>query len=206
VGEFGVGRVIARPFEGEHPYTRTARRHDYSVVPPKKTMLNYISEQGKDVWAIGKINDIFVGSGITRTVRTVNNEDGINKTLEWMKEDFEGLCFVNLVDFDMTYGHRNDVDGYAKALAYFDERLPELVESLRKDDLLIITADHGCDPGTPSTDHSREHVPVLVIGKKVWPGHKGTRYSFADTGKTIMEYLKVTGDIAGESYLKDILK
>ena len=206
VGEFGVGRVIARPFEGEHPYTRTSRRHDYSVVPPKKTMLNYISEQGKDVWAIGKINDIFVGSGITRSVRTVNNEDGINKTLEWMKEDFEGLCFINLVDFDMVYGHRNDVEGYAKALTYFDSRLPELVENLRKDDLLIITADHGCDPGTPSTDHSREHVPVVVIGKKVWPGHKGTRYSFSDTGKTIMEYLGVTGEICGESYLKEIIK
>ena len=206
VGEFGVGRVIARPFEGEYPYTRTSRRHDYSVVPPKKTMLNFISEQGKDVWAIGKINDIFVGSGITRSVRTVNNEDGINKTLEWMKEDFEGLCFVNLVDFDMVYGHRNDVEGYAKALSYFDSRLPELVENLKKDDLLIITADHGCDPGTLSTDHSREHVPVIVIGKKVWPGHKGTRYSFADTGKTIMEYLGVTGEIAGESYLKDIME
>ncbi len=206
VGEFGVGRVIARPFEGEHPYTRTSRRHDYSVVPPKKTMLNYISEQGKEVWAIGKINDIFVGSGITKTVRTVNNEDGINKTLEWMKEDFEGLCFINLVDFDMVYGHRNDVEGYAKALTYFDTRLPELVENLREDDLLIITADHGCDPGTPSTDHSREHVPVVVIGEKVWPGHKGTRYSFADTGKTIMEYLGVAGEIAGESYLKEIVK
>lgn len=206
VGEFGVGRVIARPFEGEYPYTRTSRRHDYSVVPPKKTMLNYISEQGKEVWAVGKINDIFVGSGITRSVRTVNNEDGINKTLEWMKEDFEGLCFTNLVDFDMVYGHRNDVDGYAKALSYFDERLPELVNNLREDDLLIITADHGCDPGTESTDHSREHVPVIVIGKKVWPGHKGTRYSFADTGKTIQEYLGVAGEIAGESYLKDIIK
>ena len=206
VGKYGVGRVIARPFEGEHPYTRTSRRHDYSVVPPKKTMLNYISEQGKDVWAIGKINDIFVGSGITRTVRTLNNEDGINKTLEWMKEEFEGLCFINLVDFDMTYGHRNDVDGYAKALTYFDSRLPELVGNLKEDDLLIITADHGCDPGTESTDHSREHVPVVVIGKKVWPGHKGTRYSFADTGKTIMEYLGVPGDIAGKSYLKDIIK
>ena len=205
-GEFGVGRVIARPFEGEYPYSRTSRRHDYSLVPPKKTMLNFISEQGKDVWAVGKINDIFVGSGITRSVRTVNNEDGINKTLEWMKEDFEGLCFVNLVDFDMVYGHRNDVEGYARALSYFDSRLPELVERLKKDDLLIITADHGCDPGTPSTDHSREHVPVLVIGKKVWPGHKGTRYSFADTGKTIMEYLGVTGEIAGESYLNEIMK
>ena len=206
VGEYGVGRVIARPFEGEYPYSRTSRRHDYSLVPPKKTMLNYISEQGKEVRAVGKINDIFVGSGITKAVRTVNNEDGINKTLEWMKEDFEGLCFTNLVDFDMVYGHRNDRDGYAKALSYFDERLPELVANLRKSDLLVITADHGCDPGTPSTDHSREHVPVIIIGKKVWPGHKGTRYSFADTGKTIMEYLKVTGDIAGESYLNDIIK
>ena len=206
VGEFGVGRVIARPFEGEYPYSRTSRRHDYSLVPPKKTMLNYISEQGKEVRAVGKINDIFVGSGITKAVRTVNNEDGINKTLEWMKEDFEGLCFTNLVDFDMVYGHRNDRDGYAKALSYFDERLPELVANLQKKDLLIITADHGCDPGTPSTDHSREHVPVIVIGKKVCPGHKGTRYSFADTGKTIMEYLKVTGDMAGESYLKEIIK
>ena len=204
VGEFGVGRVIARPFEGEHPYARTSRRHDYSVVPPKKTMLNYLSERGKDVWAVGKINDIFVGSGITRAVRTVNNEDGINKTLDWMKEDFEGLCFINLVDFDMVYGHRNDVEGYAKALSYFDSRLPELVAELREDDLLIITADHGCDPGTPSTDHSREHVPVVVIGEKVKPGNLGTRYSFADTGKTIMEYLGVSGEIAGESYLKEI--
>ena len=123
-----------------------------------------------------------------------------------MKEDFEGLCFINLVDFDMVYGHRNDVEGYAKALSYFDERLPELVAGLREEDLLIITADHGCDPGTPSTDHSREHVPVVVIGEKVKPGNLGTRYSFADTGKTIMEYLGVAGEICGESYLKEILK
>lgn len=204
-GEFGVGRVIARPFEGEYPYTRTPRRHDYSLVPPKKTMLNYLSEQGKDVWAVGKINDIFAGSGITKTVRTVNNEDGINKTLDWMKEDFDGLCFTNLVDFDMVYGHRNDVEGYAKALSYFDTRLPELVEGLREDDLLIITADHGCDPATPSTDHSREHVPVVIIGKKVKPGCLGTRYSFSDTGKTIMEYLGVSGEICGTSYLKEIV-
>jgi len=206
-GKYGVGRIIARPFEGEYPYKRTSRRHDYSLVPPKKTMLNYLSEQGKDVLAVGKINDIFAGSGITKMVRTANNGEGIDRTLEWMQEDFEGLCFTNLVDFDMVYGHRNDIEGYAKALTYFDERLPELVKELREDDLLIITADHGCDPATPSTDHSREHVAVVVIGSKVKEGaNLGTRTSFADTGATILEYLGVKGDIAGTSYLKEIMK
>ena len=206
-GEFGVGRIIARPFEGEYPYKRTSRRHDYSLVPPKKTMLNYISEQGLEVRAVGKINDIFAGSGITKTVRTANNGEGVDRTLEWMQEDFEGLCFTNLVDFDMVYGHRNDVEGYAKALTYFDERLPELVAGLREDDLLLITADHGCDPSTPSTDHSREHVAVVAIGPKVKAGtNLGTRNSFADTGATIMEYLGVKGEICGTSYLKDIMK
>ena len=206
-GKFGVGRIIARPFEGEHPYKRTSRRHDYSLVPPKKTMLNYIAEQGKEVRGVGKINDIFAGSGITKTVRTANNGEGIDRTLEWMKEDFEGLCFINLVDFDMVYGHRNDIDGYAKALTYFDERLPELVAGLKEDDLLIITADHGCDPATPSTDHSREYVGLVAIGPKVKTGvNLGTRESFADTGATILEYLGVKGDICGTSYLKEILK
>ena len=206
-GKFGVGRIIARPFEGEHPYKRTSRRHDYSLVPPKKTMLNYIAEAGKEVRGVGKINDIFAGSGITKTVRTANNGEGIDRTLEWMKEDFEGLCFTNLVDFDMVYGHRNDMDGYAKALTYFDERLPELVAGLKEDDLLIITADHGCDPATPSTDHSREYVGLVAIGPKVKTGvNLGTRESFADTGATILEYLGVKGDICGTSYLKEILK
>ena len=205
-GKFGVGRIIARPFEGEHPYKRTSRRHDYSLVPPKKTMLNYIAEAGKEVRGVGKINDIFAGSGITKTVRTANNGEGIDRTLEWMKEDFEGLCFTNLVDFDMVYGHRNDMDGYAKALTYFDERLPELVAGLKEDDLLIITADHGCDPATPSTDHSREYVGLVAIGPKVKKGvNLGTRESFADTGATILEYLGVKGDICGTSYLKEIL-
>lgn len=206
-GEFGVGRIIARPFEGEYPYKRTSRRHDYSLVPPKKTMLNYLAEQGREVRAVGKINDIFAGSGITKMVRTANNGEGIDRTLEWMQEDFEGLCFTNLVDFDMVYGHRNDVEGYVKALTYFDSRLPELVAGLREEDLLIITADHGCDPATPSTDHSREHVAVVVIGPKVKAGvNLGTRNSFADTGATILEYLGVQGEIAGTSYLREILK
>ncbi len=206
-GEFGVGRIIARPFEGEYPFKRTSRRHDYSLVPPKKTMLNYLAEAGMEVRGIGKINDIFAGSGITKTVRTANNGEGIDRTLEWMQEDFEGLCFTNLVDFDMVYGHRNDVEGYAKALTYFDSRLPELVAGLREDGLLIITADHGCDPATPSTDHSREHVAIVVIGDKVKAGtNLGTRTSFADTGATILEYLGVSGAIDGTSYLKDILK
>ena len=206
-GKYGVGRIIARPFEGEYPFKRTSRRHDYSLVPPKKTMLNYLAENGKEVRAVGKINDIFAGSGITKTVRTANNEEGIERTLEWMQDDFEGLCFTNLVDFDMVYGHRNDVEGYAKALSYFDERLPELVAGLREDDLLLITADHGCDPVTPSTDHSREHVAVVAIGEKVKAGaNLGTRNSFADTGATVLEYLGVQGGIAGTSYLKEILK
>lgn len=206
-GTYGVGRIIARPFEGEYPFKRTSRRHDYSLVPPKKTMLNYLKESGKEVRAVGKINDIFAGSGITKTVRTANNAEGIERTLEWMEEDFEGLCFTNLVDFDMVYGHRNDVEGYAKALTYFDEKLPLLVEGLRADDLLLITADHGCDPSTPSTDHSREHVAVVAIGEKVKAGENlGTRTSFADTGATILEYLGVQGEIAGKSYLKEILK
>ena len=170
-------------------------------------MLNYLSEQGKEVRAVGKINDIFAGSGITKTVRTANNAEGIERTLEWMQEDFEGLCFTNLVDFDMVYGHRNDIEGYAKALTYFDEQLPRLVAGLWEDDLLLITADHGCDPATPSTDHSREHVAVVAIGPKVKAGvNLGTRSSFADTGATILEYFGVKGEIAGESYLKDILK
>lgn len=205
-GPYGVGRIIARPFEGEYPYKRTSRRHDYSLIPPRKTMLNYLAEQGKEVLAVGKINDIFAGSGITKSVRTANNAEGIDRTLEWMDLDFEGLCFTNLVDFDMVYGHRNDVEGYAKALTYFDNRLPEIVQKLRGDDILLITADHGCDPSTPSTDHSREHVAVVAIGPSVRAGaNLGTRTSFADTGATILEYFGVQGDIAGTSYLKEIL-
>lgn len=205
-GKYGVGRIIARPFEGEWPYKRTSGRHDYSLVPPRKTILNYISEYGKDVLAVGKINDIFAGSGVTKMVRTVNNADGIEKTLEWMDLDFDGFCFTNLVDTDMIYGHRRDVAGYASALSYFDSKLPELVAKLRKDDILLITADHGCDPKAHGTDHTREYVGVVGIGDCIKAGtNLGTRTTFADTGATILDYLGVPGKIDGTSYLSTIL-
>lgn len=207
-GKYGVGRVIARPFVGEWPeFQRTANRHDYSIEPPKKTMLECLKENGCDVLGVGKIYDIFAGKGLTATVRTKNNMDGVERTLEHMKEDFNGLCFTNLVDFDMVYGHRNDVDGYAKALTEFDGKLPELLAGLREDDILMVTADHGCDPATESTDHSREYIPLVIYGAKVKQGvNLGTRKSFADIGATILEYFDCEGEIAGESFLKEILK
>lgn len=206
-GKYGVGRVIARPFEGEWPYKRTSRRHDYSLTPPKATMLDAIKESGKEVIAVGKINDIFAGQGVTEMVRTSGNGEGIDRTLEYLKKDFEGLCFINLVDYDMLYGHRNDVDGYAKALTYFDERLPEILQAMKEEDILMITADHGCDPITPSTDHSREYTPLIIAGAPVKPGvNLGTRASFADTAATILDYLEVRGEISGESFLHIIGK
>lgn len=205
-GKFGVGRVIARPFEGEYPFNRTSRRHDYSLVPPKATMLNYIKDAGKDVLAVGKINDIFAGSGVTDMVRTVNNGDGIDKTLAYAKKEFNGICFTNLVDYDMLYGHRNDVEGYAKALTYFDGRLPELLAMLGKDDIMMITADHGCDPSTPSTDHSREYTPLVIAGPPVKEGvNLGTRKTFADIAASILDYLDVPGETAGESFIGEII-
>jgi len=206
VGELGCGRVIARPFEGEWPYTRTSRRHDFSLVPPKDTMLDVLSSKGYDVLSVGKIIDIFAEKGITEYVRTVNNEDGINRTLEYMDRDFNGLCFTNLVDFDMTYGHRNDTEGYAKALSYFDSRLPEIIAKLREDDILMITADHGCDPSTPSTDHSREYIPLICYGQKLKKGvYLGTRNGFSDIGATVLDYFGENQGIAGESFLGEIL-
>lgn len=205
-GDLGVGRVIARPFDGEWPYKRTSRRHDFSLVPPKDTMLDILSGNGFDVLSVGKIIDIFAQKGITEHVRTENNEQGIERTLEYMDRDFEGLVFTNLVDFDMVYGHRNDAEGYAKALSYFDSRLPEIFGKLRDDDILMITADHGCDPVTPSTDHSREYIPLVVYGKKLKTGvNLGTRSSFADIGATILDYFGQKITIAGESFLKEIL-
>lgn len=198
-GEHGVGRVIARPFVGESGnYTRTTNRHDFSLEPPKTTMLDQMKAAGLDVLAVGKINDIFAGKGITEFVRTTGNEDGINKTLEFLDREFEGICFVNLVDYDMLYGHRNDVDGYAKALTYFDERLPEILAKMKEEDILMITADHGCDPSTPSTDHSREYTPLVIYGKPVEQGRNcGTRDTFADIAATILSYFGILPECAG---------
>lgn len=204
VGKHGVGRVIARPFIGTSGnYTRTKKRHDFSLLPPETTMLDVLSGAGKDVLAVGKINDIFAGKGITEHVYTSGNEEGIERTLEYLDRDFEGLCFINLVDYDMLYGHRNDIDGYAKALTYFDEKLPEILAKLREDDLLMITADHGCDPGyTVSTDHSREHTPFLMTGPKVEAKNLGTRNTFADIATTVLDYFGLaTGEIHGSSML-----
>lgn len=206
-GAYGVGRVIARPFEGEWPYKRTSRRHDYSLEPPKATMLDQIKAAGQEVLAVGKINDIFAGRGITDMIRTVDNADGIDKTLNYAKREFDGICFTNLVDYDMLYGHRNDVEGYAKALTYFDNRLPELLAALSEEDILMITADHGCDPSTPSTDHSREYTPLVIAGRPVKAGvNLGTRKTFADIAATILDYLGVQGETEGESFLKAIVR
>lgn len=207
VGKHGVGRVIARPFVGEYPnYTRTKNRHDYSLIPPKTTMLNQLKEKGFASIAVGKINDIFAGSGVTEMVRTKDNADGIEKTLEYMDKDFEGLCFTNLVDFDMMYGHRNDVDGYAKALSYFDEKLPEILSKLRGEDILMITADHGCDPSTPSTDHSREYTPLVMYGEGLKKGiNLNTRDSFSDIAASILDYFSIKPKTAGKSFLSEIV-
>jgi len=205
-GDLGVGRVIARPFEGEWPYKRTSRRHDFSLVPPRDTMLDVLSGNGFDVLSVGKIIDIFAEKGITEFVRTANNEEGIERTLENLDKDFNGLSFTNLVDFDMQYGHRNDAPGYAKALSYFDSRLPEMLEKLRDDDILMITADHGCDPVTPSTDHSREYIPLVIYGKNLKHGvNLDTRSSFADIGATILDYFGLPINIDGESFLSEII-
>ena len=202
-GEHGVGRVIARPFVGSNgQYTRTTNRHDFSLEPPRDTMLDVLKLAGKDVIGVGKIHDIFAGRGLTDFVYTKGNADGIDKTLSYLDQNFEGLCFINLVDFDMLYGHRNDIEGYAKALTAFDEALPEIMHKMREDDLLMITADHGCDPGyTCSTDHSREYTPLVMYGKNLSPGNLGTRKTFADIGATVLHALSVEGNIAGESVL-----
>ncbi len=205
-GDHGVGRVIARPFEGEYPdFRRTANRHDFSLVPPGQTLLDLMSDNGLDVIPIGKIYDIFAGKSLRQSNPTKSNADGMKKTQEAAKEDFNGLCFVNLVDFDMVYGHRNNAEGYAKALTEFDTWLGEFLKQLKDEDILIITADHGCDPITESTDHSREYVPLLIYGKKVKSVNLGTRKTFADIGKTVADIFGIDGDIKGESFKDKII-
>lgn len=201
-GKHGVGRVIARPFAGEPgSLYRTSGRHDFSLEPYGVTMLDQLQAAGMDVISVGKIYDIFAGKGITEYTYTSGNEEGIEKTKEYLKKDFHGLCFINLVDYDMLYGHRRDVDGYAKALKVFDDALPELMAEMREEDILIITADHGCDPSyTQTTDHTREYTPMLLFGKKVAPADLGTRKTFADIGATVLQYLGVVPEFEGEAF------
>lgn len=198
-GEHGVGRVIARPFIGTSGhYTRTPHRHDYSLEPTGVTMLDQLVAGGRQVIAVGKIHDIFAGRGMQEYMFTESNAEGIEKTIALMDRDFEGLVFTNLVDYDMLYGHRRDVDGYAKALTYFDEKLPELLGRMREDDILMLTADHGCDPSyQKTTDHTREYVPFIAYGKKVTPHNYGTRSTFADIGATVLHVLGVPQEISG---------
>lgn len=207
-GEHGVGRVIARPFIGEvGNFTRTPRRHDYSLIPPKTTMLDVLKEAGYATRGVGKIYDIFAGKSISDTVRIQNNVDGMEKTIAIMEEEFKGLCFVNLVDFDMIYGHRNDIDGYARAAAVFDQQLTRMIKKMRAKDIVMITADHGCDPGFQGTDHSREYVPFLVYGKDIKAGvNLGTRATFADIAATIQDIFEVEQKTAGVSFKDAILK
>lgn len=200
-GENAVARVIARPFVGKYPdFVRTTNRHDFSLVPPADTMLNYLERENFDVISVGKISDIFAGSGITESTRTTGNTNGMEVTMKMLEKDFTGLCFVNLVDFDMLYGHRNDVDGYAKAITEFDKWLEGFIAKLNDNDLLIITADHGCDPSTASTDHSREYVPIIVYGKDITPGNLGIRGTYADIAKTILDNFNIANDFPGKSF------
>lgn len=206
-GKHAVGRVIARPFLGQPgSFWRTANRQDFSLKPPAPTVLNLLKDHGLEVMAVGKIEDIFAGEGISRSVHTEGNMDGVDKTLKFMREpNNRGLIFTNLVDFDSLYGHRNNPQGYAGALQDFDERIPEILEAVRDDEILIITADHGCDPTTESTDHSREYVPLLVYGKQVKAGtNLGIRNSFTDVATTIADLFGLSFPV-GESFAKDIL-
>ena len=205
-GKHGVGRVIARPFTGSAPFVRTANRRDFSLEPPATTLLDAVSSTGKTVWAVGKISDIFAGRGVTRCDLTHSNAEGMERAVKAVQTAFEGLCFVNLVDFDMLYGHRQDVDGYAAALTAFDEWLPSFMEQMHPEDILMITADHGCDPGDSHTDHTREYVPLLVYGDCVNPVNLGTRSTYSDIAATVAEYLDVPYTGMGESLLSQLIK
>lgn len=206
--EYNVGTVIARPFIGDKSdnFTRTYNRKDFESQKFGKNMLDVISASGKDVISIGKIEDLFSLRGITKNYHTQGNEDGIEKTISKIKENGKGLIFTNLVDFDMLYGHRNNIEGYAKALEYFDSKLTEIMEAMKETDMLIITADHGNDPSTPSTDHSREYIPILIYGKNVKQNiNIGTRKTFADIGETILDILELEALGTGTSFKKEII-
>lgn len=205
-GEHGVGRIIARPFEGEWPYKRTVRRHDFSLQPSRETVMDALKSEGFVNIGVGKIKDIFAGKSVMFSYSNKGNDANMERTIDIARADFNGLCYVNLVDTDMIYGHRRDIPAYSKALNDFDVQLGQLLEILREDDMLIITADHGCDPGFKGTDHTREYVPCLVYGSKLRKGvDLGTRSTFADQASTIAEYfgIKYRGD--GTSFLDQIM-
>ena len=206
-GKHNVGRVIARPFIVENGiYTRTERRRDFSLPPPEETVLDKAVKKGYEVVGVGKIGDIFAHRGLTREIHATNNRDGVLKTIESIRRDFKGIIFTNLIDFDMRYGHRNNPEGYAEALESFDKSLPEIVDALKAGDVIIITADHGCDPTTLRTDHSREYVPLLVFGKKLnKPRSLGIRNSFADVGATVSEALLELRLDKGESFFTELI-
>ena len=206
-GEHAVGRVIARPFIGsEGSYERTANRHDFSLEPTSDTVLDVLHRNNLETYAVGKIYDIFAQRGISNHVRTKNNAEGMQRTLEALDMDFNGLCFVNLVDCDMIYGHRRDIDGYANAISEFDRFLSTFIPKMKEEDILMISADHGCDPGFRGTDHTREYVPFLAYGKSVKQGaNLGIRESFADVAKTILDIYDLENTVNGVSFKKELL-
>jgi phosphopentomutase len=207
-GDLGVGRVIARPFIGtEGNYTRTKNRKDFSFAPPGETILTAVQKAGMEVAGVGKIEDIFAGVGLTKRNHTTDNDADITATIDYMRADFDGLVFSNLVDFDMLYGHRNNVQGYKEALEALDARIPEILAALGEDDIVVFTADHGCDPTTPSTDHSREYIPIFVYGSRVKAGvNIGTRSSFSDIAATVAEFFDLKGWHHGTSFYQQILR
>ena len=207
--EYNIGTVIARPFVGTNAenFTRTYNRKDFESNTFGKTILDVLKENNKEVVAIGKIGDLFTGRGITKEIHTQGNEDGIEKTIEQIKQDTEGLIFTNLVDFDMLYGHRNNIEGYAQALEYLDSKLPIIIENMKETDVLILTADHGNDPSTPSTDHSREYIPILIYGKQIKENiNIGTRTTYADIGQTILDMLGMPLLNTGVSFKEKVIK
>ena len=204
-GEHAVGRVIARPFTGDYPYKRTSDRHDYSALPPKTTVLELLKNHGLETLAVGKINDIFAGVGISEAIRSGSNEEGMQVMTSLLCRDFRGLCFVNFVDFDTVFGHRRDTEGYVREVMKLDEWLEGFIRGLHDDDILMITADHGCDPNYKGTDHTRENVPVLVYGKEIKPVNLGERESFSDVAATIADIFEIPYDLNGESFKKDLM-